>query len=438
MNIVDSLKKDPKKLFYIICIAGFVSYIVCNLVMGVEAMRWFVQENNPDIRFVDYFMHVQYARDPKNLYSLMVSDTQGCFPALSYILYCFLYRLAYVPGFSPSGREETEAMSGAYLVYIYYTLFVAFLLFVAIAKLNKNSKLGKNLLIFGCIMVSAPLMGSGFLVGNSTIFVLALLIMFVALNDSEKRICREVALILLAICAGFKIYPAVFGLLYLKEKRWKEAVKLTIYGILFFFVPFAFFGGVAGIKLWIGHIMGTMGMNEYGRVEYIKGVVYMMLVKLGMDETTGAFQVVCSLIPMMFLVIMIALAAISKNKYRTLLFLAAAITLYPTNAFRYTLSYFALPLVVWLQRETTEDKCIDVNIGVWGNVEGKSETWVRSILNGMIFAIPVLWGMLTGFKLNLGHSNYTYVELWIYVMAYLLLGYEMICQIKETTSHVIQ
>lgn len=417
-KIKDQIKSDPRILFYIICIAGFSIYLITNVILGVDVLKWMVQENNPEIRFFDFFMHVRFTSDPSNLYAIPVDDTQGCFPPLSYVMYYLLYRLIYVKGFIP-GRSEMEAMSGAYLVYVYYTLAVAFLLFFSIYLLSKERDIKKSLLIFVCIMMSCPFLGGGFLTGNSAMLVLAMLLLFLAFKDSESKVLREVALVLLAICAGFKIYPAVFGLLYLKEKRFKEAIRVTIYGIILFCLPFVFFGGANGVKLWLGHIKGTMGLYLLGRIEYIQGVVYMLLSKMGVSVEAGFGKVCMSAIPVLFVLVMILLATLSKSKYRTILFLVAAITFYPTNAFRYTLAYFAIPLIIWLQ--DSRDEAFSL---------GRSERLVFVILNSMVFSIPVLLGFITNFELGTG--NWNSVEIWIYVSAYILILVEIIYQIVDT------
>lgn len=419
-KIIDQIKSDPRVLFFIICILGFTTYLITNVIMGVDVLKWMVQENNPDIRFFDFFMHVRFTSDPANLYAMPVDDTQGCFPPLSYVMYYLLYRLIYIKGFIP-GRSEMEAMSGAYLVYVYYTLAVAFLLFFSIYVLSKEKNIKRTLLIFVCLMMSCPFFGGGFLTGNSAMLVLAMLLFFLAFKDSDSKALREVALILLAVCAGFKIYPAVFGLLYLKEKRFKEAIRVTVYGIVLFCVPFAFFGGLNGVKLWLGHIKGTMGLYLMGRIEYIQGIVYMLLSKLGISVETGVGKLCMSLIPLLFVLVMILLAALSKNKYRTILFLVAAITFYPTNAFRYTLAYFAIPLIIWLQDNKDEAFTL-------GNIE----KYIFAILNGMVFSIPMILGFITDFKS--GSGNWNSVEIWIYVSAYILIFIEIIYQIVETVG----
>lgn len=446
-KVISKIKEDPSVVFFIICIIGFISYLALSVFHGHDMLTWLLQENDPDIFATDYWEHFYYSVRPGQLYTRM-GDPSGCFPPLAYVMYYFLYRLTAIRGYVPSNYTETVSMQGTNLVYVYYTLIVAFLIFIGISLIGKKRSLGWNVLLFICLMVSPVFLGSGIFVGNSTMLVLAFLLIALAYKDSESPVKREIALILIAISACLKIYPAVFGLLYLKEKRFKEAIRMIIYGIILFVFPFFIFGGAEAVSLWLGHIKGTMGILEDGRIEYIKGVTYQILSWFGLTETSTLVKVLCTIIPNAFLILMIFLAAISKNKYRTLFFLAAAITLYPSNAFRYTLSYFTIPLIFFIQEYATSSKdsmsfnteCPKTqgtddteNKEIRTPVSSEAETWFFIILNSLVFAIPTLWGIITGFNPTFGPYNLTYVEVWIYISAYLLVIFEIIMECRLIT-----
>ena len=59
--------------------------------------------------------------------------------------------------------------------------------------------------------------------GNSALNVMVMILWAFALRDSERPWERELALLLIAVAAGFKVYPCIFGLLYLFERRWPWA-----------------------------------------------------------------------------------------------------------------------------------------------------------------------------------------------------------------------
>lgn len=405
----------PESVFYFLSLTGIIGFLVYAFHTGRDAWIWMIQENNPAIRGVDFFTHMLFSRDPAAVYEV-TSDVAGCFPPLIYFMYHFFFRLGYHPDVPYyQGWKAVSTDEGYFFVYVIYSLLVILLLYAAVQEIGRRKNRSKDsILLFLCLMFSASFLGSGLFVGNSTMIVVALLMFALLLKDSQSKAEREVALILFAVCAALKIYPAVFGLLYLKEKRWKEAARLTVYGIVLFLAPFAVFGGVKGFGLWISHIRNTMGLIEDGRIQFIKGAVYMVAIRLFGSPDAPAVGLAVKVLPLLFLVLMIALAAVSKNKNRTIFFLISAAVFFPTNSFRYTLCYYAIPLVFWLLSERENNT---------------AEDWIKGICGGMIFTVPVFFGLVTGFRNSFGFYTLTYVELWLYSFAYILLAAEVIFEV---------
>lgn len=420
---------SPVKLFFIISFTGIILFLIYSFLTGNHAILWLAQENDTNMCFSDYFMHIYYSADRTHLYEITGDDT-GCFPPFAYLLYFFLYKMTYMNRM-PSSLYDVRDADGAMVVFVYYSIMVAVILLSAIVVTGvKNEKL--SLLLFLSLMFSAPFVSSGFFMGNSTMLVLGLLVLALALKDSEKLYLRQAGLIIIAICAGFKIYPAVFGLLYLKDKRYKEAIELTIFGILFFAVPFAFFGGLNGAKLWLGHIMSTMGFMDFGRIQCIRGAVFTLFSFLGCPEKITS--VITTVAPWIFLVLMIVLASVSQSKKRTVFFLTAAMVFFPTNSFRYTLGYLAIPLIMHV-KETAVSKVQDKDMveNNSKNIFSRSQ-YVIMALFGLLFSIPIWWGIVTGFELTFPYFTLTYVELYMYVIAYILLIFVTVVEIVLQVS----
>ena len=74
--------------------------------------------------------------------------------------------------------------------------------------------------------------------GNIVILCVVTSMFFFFFRDSENKVIRELSYISLAISAGLKFYPAIFGLILIIEKKYKDAARLILYGILFVVVPF--------------------------------------------------------------------------------------------------------------------------------------------------------------------------------------------------------
>ncbi len=83
--------------------------------------------------------------------------------------------------------------------------------------------------------------------GNIALLSLVFTMFFVFYRDSENKFLRELSFVLLAIAAGIKLYPAVFGLLLITDRKFKQAFRLIIYGLIFFIVPFFFYDGIESI-----------------------------------------------------------------------------------------------------------------------------------------------------------------------------------------------
>ena len=84
--------------------------------------------------------------------------------------------------------------------------------------------------------------------GNILLLAMVLTMFFVFYRNDERKWVRELSYIALAVAAGIKLYPAVFGLLLLTDRKFKEALRLVLYGAFFIFVPFFFYDGFESMR----------------------------------------------------------------------------------------------------------------------------------------------------------------------------------------------
>ena len=83
--------------------------------------------------------------------------------------------------------------------------------------------------------------------GNCVALTAALLIVYLVWLHDPSPWKREVGFICLAISANLKLYPALFGLIPLLEKRYRESVRLMIYGGAMFGLPMVLVYGIRSI-----------------------------------------------------------------------------------------------------------------------------------------------------------------------------------------------
>ncbi len=147
-----------------------------------------------------------------------------------------------------------------FLLFIVVTALALGMLFYDILQ-RTASKIGSFLTSF-FLMMSFPIL---YCIQRGNVALLAMLLtaFFVFYRNSDNKVLREISYIALAVAAGFKIFPALFGLLLIFDKKYKEAARLVVYGLLAFFVPFAFYGGFEGISIFIKNIFSFSEESSY-------------------------------------------------------------------------------------------------------------------------------------------------------------------------------
>ncbi len=400
------LRSDPRNLFYLISGAGILLYFAFSFRHGAAMYAWMVQENKPEIRFIDYFSHLDLTAIPSSLYQrIFWNDTASyapVFPPLAYCMYRLLYRLTdartgLVPG------PDIETVPGTLSVFTLYLIFNALLFFVAIGMTGQRNR-KKDLAIFTLLMLSAVYAGSGYMLGNSTMLVVALLMVGFRLLDSRSPAEREAGLLILAICVGLKLYPAVFGLVFLKKKQYRELIRFIVYSLVLLLVPFKFFGGKEGFDAWIANLTGPLqSAGDYGRPQYLRGLFFTMI-----RSMTGREEAMISTILSVVVCLLWGwLAWRSRSKNRTLFFLTCLMVFFPSGAYRYTLAYLTIPLVMLLKEAPREER----------------KGWfigAVSAMYGLLFTMPVWWLAVIPVDRRYDVPILTSVEIWLYLIAYTL------------------
>ena len=120
-----------------------------------------------------------------------------------------------------------------YLVtfFFLFTVIAIAFLFEDLFKKNKNYRLFTI-----CILLTSPMLYA-YQRMNIIIVVLIFVMLFWRYMDSEKKWKKNAGLFFLALAANFKYYPAAYGLILLKKKRWKDAIICGAMAVIMFIVP---------------------------------------------------------------------------------------------------------------------------------------------------------------------------------------------------------
>ncbi len=257
-------------LFILIAAFNLVTFLLgCYLDAGLYNKVIF----GPSCQFGDYFLHVSFVSQHENLYSL---SRDACFPPLAYCMYWLLWKLAphQINGVvSSASWPQFAAANNAMTIFLICNLIQLILLVYCVYQYFQRGD-AKHLLLFPVLLVcSYPFWGTSLQRGNSTALVAIILALAFYLADNSSTLKRKLAMLLIAVAAGFKNHPAICGLIYVKHWQPKACVRLLLYGLLLYFVPFIFFGGVTWLQTlfeyyqnWAlhAHHLGTVrGMTQY-------------------------------------------------------------------------------------------------------------------------------------------------------------------------------
>lgn len=326
-------------------------FIICSAILSVSSLIYaavhrndvwdhYIFRSGADM-FMDFFNHITYVRKPSEVYSVSV---HACFPPFIYIFYYLLSLI--LPTDATVKHDASLTSPYAIVMYVLYMAVCCILLYIIINKLLKSFGEKTSLTVTLLTIIS-----SVFITvterGNSVLLVLLLLLAAMKLRESEKTSHRELALLCIAAAAGIKIYPAIFGLLYISEKRWKEAARLVLYGVLFFFVPFAFFGGFEGLRLFIENQMAIHD-DVYTSLTSISSAV-----RYFADSVKGdplAWESAAEILPVVFTVL--SLVAFFNRKlalWEKVMLLVSVIAFVPAWSGSYTAVFFAAPMILFFK-----------------------------------------------------------------------------------------
>lgn len=405
---------ESRYLILFLVISGFgITYFFLFMAFDkdFDAFRWLVMEHNYNWQFSDFFRQIVYASDLENIY---FKTTDAPFPPLTYCFFHLLWLMNPIelPIELKSWRELSNYQ---FNLVIFLIIMIAQMIMLSFATKKILAQYGEKaicLFLFE-IIFSAPFLAGAIERGNVALSVLILLLFALYYRDSDSKFIREVALIFIAVAASIKIYPAIFGLLYLRERRWKEVFRLMLYGTVLFFIPFVFTGGTVGLIQYIKNLISFAG-GDYRRWTSIRCFFAASCQYLNWNIDA---QMIGSWLEKLFIMISIVMVIIEGRNWKQLLFLSGIMTVYVPNSYRYTSIYMFLPLIFLLKE-------------LYQKRNGKAYiNYLYIVLFSASFTIPV-W------------ANNREVDFAIFLPIYLILLVGMLetvsCFIKEQSAKAIK
>lgn len=348
------LKKEFKShknkfIFYIATLAGILVFILSGLLTrGHSFYNLFIPDRTNF--FMDFF---------NVLHSLLYGPyTYGfIYPPLPLMMYRVLLRL--IPyDLVERGSYTLRAVQAGEIVFMFYMLLTLLVFIALIMEFKKGLKIEKYIFTF-VMLFSAPFLFQ-FERANIIFVALLFLMFFVFYKDSKNPFIRELSLIFLAISAGIKLYPAVFGLMLLKEKRFNEFFRLVAYCLILFIVPFFFVGGINQLPVFLHNILYTSDYATNWGLGFsvnIQNIVRIISAFFGNFSEGPIF--LGKIMSIILLAIGLLTAFISRSKWKTVCTLTLLMILVPIISFEYVLIFMVIPLILFLDEKRKKEKISD-------------------------------------------------------------------------------
>ena len=230
-----------------------------------------------------------------------------------------------------------------YIVYLIFSVLVIYQLVTRILKFKGNRV--TSLMAWCCILSYGMLMS--YERGNIVIISWIFLVVFLELYESNNRILREMSYISLAIAAGLKLYPALFGVLIIQRKEFKAAIRTVCYGVMSVVVPCLFFKeGLGAITIWIKCVLSFSGDGGSWNGNSIKNIFYTMQKIFNLSFSNGIITVLALLITLWLIV----MSFLVKKKWQKILMLTLAMVLFSEQG-EYIYCFYSIPLLYMIKEE---------------------------------------------------------------------------------------
>lgn len=394
-KLPDIDKKKQYEIAFIACIFAYIVFYICDfLIKGLNAIQWSTLWNGHDF-IADFTNVIGYSsdRDPYG-HNIINGLEERAYPPLQYLISYFLSKSIYNQQHFYDIHYDTLSNSNMYIetkTAMLYLLFIAvsiISLFECIKTYKNGSKYIKTLTAFA-VTLSYPII---FIMerGNSILAVFVFVLFYLCFYNNDNKILRELSFISLALAAAFKLTPALLGIFLVMEKRWKEAFRTIIYGIVLFLFPFLFFkGGFNNIPLFFRNL--SLQLNAYSIEDgcTIKGYFIYYFPDL-FDNYTSTVKTICSIATVLICILFLLAAFITKRKCDRLLYICLVLIILPSHSGTYCIVYIIPALLALLNEENK--KSLDKYIILGGcfclcELGGDTGSLIINYHNGLLIIV---------------------------------------------------
>jgi hypothetical protein len=373
--------------------------LLCHNPNGIQLNVFFrkMQES-----FADFFYPLCYMSDRNPYFSTRGGPELKNYLPLAYII---LYPFEVFHNYKNTSFLECLSSRLGMMSAVYWMLFISLLFLHSLYCLAKRLEIKPR--VIGGFFVSGIFLFS-FERGNLIILSTAMLNYFLSFYDSEDKRLRYMASLAISIASVLKIYPALFGILFLRKKQYKELIITIGSGIVLTFMPFLFFkNGFANIPKLLSNMKALTQI--YGHLISFDSFGFSSSILLAFhhfkinDLATECLFYLYRIIIYVFSIISLIFAFCSKRRFNIIALITFSIIFLPSISFYYC-GLYLFPLVLYFL-STTKERSLLLNLIM--------------LFCLIIIFMPIQFGINTASRyINLNHFLGTCIGfvLWIYII----------------------
>lgn len=362
--------KDPKTVYIVISAIGLLGLLGALIVTKGRYFHWFLyaDEHDTAMDFLNSLAET-HGGDPYGRFTTLYTPLCN--------LFFFILSLmvpATVSDFWPDTHQgfidmrntqnDMRTQQSTLMLYLLYVVIfvIAWILCVSL-KYYRAEIFGKKSMMWGMIIGATSMLTYSSLInierGNVVNMTALFIMLFLFGYRSEHRGIRELSYVMLAIAAGLRMYPALFGIFLIADKDWQGAIKTVVYGLMSVVIPLFAFGGLSDLGVFAGQLMSFNGdepiyMYNYG----IKSVVYHVF-GIGTDGRVTQVAAVDALSTVLLFaaaVVLIAAFFIHEQLWLKAFDIAILMTLIQSQGDDHVLIFFVPVLILMLLEEKLVNK----------------------------------------------------------------------------------
>ena len=217
---------------------AFVFLLTAVVTGGRTALEMMLPDSTET--FMDHFKSIMYSiDDPYSKWSVI-------YPPFITAVYAILGN--YIVPFTTvaEGEELAYAMRDSIMgamTFLFIVLGTLYILHLATNRILKEEHTAIRVeLTFILIATSFPMVYA-IQRGNCVVMTVVLCLIFLLRYRSENKIARYLSFVALGAAAGMKLYPALFAVLLIRERRWNDVLACLLIGVAMMFLPLLITGG---------------------------------------------------------------------------------------------------------------------------------------------------------------------------------------------------